>query len=127
MEWPGSTRAMKRARDTLARMPRERQGGGVALNEIWTLRRAVQTGLIAGFAALVIWPVHAVVQGAARPAFIAALAITALSGLSVLMIAAIDLATVRRDRRILPARIFDLALGLLLVVPASAALSTLLQ
>ncbi len=84
-------------------------------------------GLIAGLCAVVLWPIYALLQEAARLPFVAALAVTTLCGVAVLAVTLVDLATVRRDRSILPARMFDLAFGLLLAVPGGAALSELLR
>ena len=95
------------------------------VGEIWTLRSATRAGFLAGLAALLIWPVYAVTQEPLRPLFVAALAITTFSGLSILFITTVDLLTVSRGRSILPARIFDLALGALLAIPAGAALASL--
>ncbi len=89
------------------------------------MRQATRTGFLAGLAALLLWPIYAVTQDPVRPVFVAALAVTAFCGASILFITAIDLATVSRGRSILPARIFDLALGALLALPASAALLAL--
>lgn len=95
--------------------------------DIWSLRHATRTGFIAGLAALLLWPVYSVSQGPVWPLFVAALAVTAFSGISILFITAVDLATVSRGRSILPARIFDLALGALLTLPAGTALVSLIQ
>lgn len=94
------------------------------LTEFWTLKQATRIGLLAGLAALLVWPVYAVMQGVAGPPFIVALAVTAFCGLSILLMTVIDLVTVTRDRRILPARVFDLAFGALLALPSAAALAT---
>lgn len=96
------------------------------LSDIWTLARASRLGALAGLTALLLWPVHAIVQQPVRPGFIAALAIAALCGMSILFMSVIDLLTVRRDRSVLPARIFDLALGTALTVPSGLTLITLL-
>lgn len=97
------------------------------LADIWTLRRATGVGCVAGLAALLLWPAYAVMQETARIAFVAALALTLACGLSILAMTATDLLTVTRDRRILPARLFDLVLGALLVVPPALALAALLS
>jgi drug/metabolite transporter (DMT)-like permease len=90
------------------------------------LRHVNRWGLTAGFAALVLWPVYAAVQEPVRPWYMAALALAAACGAVILLAALLDLATVRRARSVLPARVFDLCLGLLLVVPSGAALVELL-
>lgn len=96
------------------------------LGEIWTMQRAVRAGFLSGLAALLLWPVHVVVQAPARPAFIGALAIAAICGASILFMSVIDLLTVARDRRVLPARIFDLSFGAMLTIPSVLALSGLI-
>jgi hypothetical protein len=97
------------------------------LSDIWTLARAIRLGLIAGLIALLLWPMHVISPERVRPAFIAALAVTAAGGASILLMSIIDLLTVRRDRRILPARLFDVALGLVLTVPPVLGLLDLLE
>lgn len=97
------------------------------LGDIWTLRQATRIGFIAGFAALLLWPVYALAQEPARPAFVAALALAAFCGASILFMTIVDLLTVARDRRILPARVFDLALGAALTLPPLLALDSLLR
>ncbi|MBA2919170.1 hypothetical protein GON01_14820 [Sphingomonas sp. MAH-20] len=97
------------------------------LNKIWTLARAIRVGLVAGLIALLLWPIHAISPERVRPLFVAALAVTAAGGASILWMSAADLLTVRRDRRILPARLFDLALGLAMTVPPALALLSLLN
>lgn len=96
------------------------------IGEIWK-RRGYQTGLIAGMAALVLWPINAAVaQDQLRLLFLLTLAVAAASGLTILVIAFSDLLTVSRGRRVLPARIFDVALGLLLAGPAALGLADLI-
>ena len=97
------------------------------LSEIWTLARAIRLGLIAAGLALLLWPVHVVSPDRVRGAFVATLAVTALCGASILSMSLADLLTVTRDRRILPARVFDVALGTALALPAGFALLTLLS
>jgi putative flippase GtrA len=96
------------------------------MRSFWTARNAIRFGLIGGAAALVLWPIYGIVQQPALPLFMLALALTAVCGLSILAFTAIDLLTVRRARSVLPARMFDLALGLLLSVPSGGALLDLL-
>ena len=86
------------------------------------MRHATRWGLAAGGLAAVLWPIHSLVQEPARPLFMLVLAITALCGAAMLALTTLDLATVRRSRAVLPARMFDLALGLVLTVPTTAAL-----
>ena len=96
------------------------------LDKIWNLRQATRMGLPAGLAALFLWPLHAAFGATVRPAFTAALAVAAFCGASILAFTILDLLTVARDPRVLPARIFDLALGASLALPSAAALSALL-
>ena len=96
------------------------------LSDIWTFARAIRVGLVAGLIALLLWPIHVVAPDRVRPVFIAALAATAAGGVSILCMSVADLLMVSRDRRILPARLFDLALGLALTAPPVLALIDLL-
>lgn len=98
----------------------------MGLKTIWTLPHAIRFGLLAGLAALLLWPAHAISPDRLRTAFIAALGLTAICGGSILFMSLFDLLTVARDRRILPARVFDLLLGLGLTVPSVLALFSLL-
>lgn len=91
------------------------------------LQRAVQIGVSAGLVAALLWPVYAIVQEPARWPFMAALAIAAVCGLWIVGVTAIDLLTVHRARAVLPARMFDLALGLAMAVPSAAGLDGLLR
>ncbi|MFD1610507.1 hypothetical protein ACFSCW_01680 [Sphingomonas tabacisoli] len=95
------------------------------ISELWTLPRAVRVGVTSGATALLLWPMHVVFGRPIRPAFAAALVIAAVCGISILLMGVVDLLTVERDRRILPARLFDLALGLALALPTSLALAGL--
>ncbi len=90
------------------------------------LRRARSWGLVAGLAAVILWPAFSLAQDQVRPLYIAALAGTALCGVAILGLTLMDLTLVKRDRSVLPARMFDLGLGLLLAFPSSAALVDLL-
>lgn len=97
------------------------------LSEVWTRARATRTGAVAALAALFLWPLHAIIGEPARPAFVAALMLTAACGASLLLMSVADLLTVERGRRVLPARIFDLAFAAALAIPAGLALLTLLD
>lgn len=96
------------------------------MGDFWTFKQLARVGVMAGLAALVLWPVFAIAQGLVRAPFIAALALAALSGISILFITVKDLLTVTRARSMLPARIFDLAFGAALTLPSGLALITLL-
>jgi hypothetical protein len=95
------------------------------MGELWNLRRATLVGSLAGLAALLLWPAHAFAASLRWP-FVAALALTALAGASILAFILLDMATVRRSRRVRPARMFDVALGLALLAPAAVMLRELL-
>lgn len=102
-----------------------RYGNDMRLGEILK-RHATRWGVIAGFAAIAVWPAYATLQGPLLYPFVGALLLTAGAGLTIVIITVIDLATVRRSRHARPARAFDLVLGTLLTAPALAALSDLL-
>ena len=80
---------------------------------LWTLSRASGAGVLAGLAALLLWPAYAAWPGALIP-FALALGIAAFCGLSMLAFTLIDMVTQRRGARMRPLRIFDLVLGLVL-------------
>lgn len=80
-------------------------------------RQATRLGLCAGLAALLLWPAFAIAQGWLRWPFAAALAVAATSGAAILFVTLSDMLTVRRSRHARPARVFDLALGGVLVLP----------
>lgn len=97
------------------------------LKTLWSVGHATRIGLIAGFAALLLWPAYATWQAPVRELFVSALAVTAFCGVSILMISAVDLLTVSRSRTVLPARMFDIALGALFAIPSCAALADLFR
>jgi hypothetical protein len=98
------------------------------VREFWTINRAAGTGLVAGLAALVLWPIFAAYQEPFRFLYMAALSLTAFSGASILAMTAADLILrPKRGQRTIPIRILNLVLGLLLFVPASVTLGTLLD
>ena len=93
---------------------------------LWTLRRATGIGVAAGLAALVLWPVYAAWQETVRLPYVAALALSAFCGLSILVFTAIDLAQHRkRGRRLRPIRVFDVVLAVLLAAPPLLVLGAL--
>lgn len=98
----------------------------MVLAQLWTRRRATLAGSLAALAALLLWPAFVLWQGPVRLAFAAALAVTLLSGGTLMLITLWDLATVRRGRRLRPARLFDLVYGLALAGPAGLFLAELL-
>ena len=82
------------------------------------MQRATGTGAVAGLAALLVatviqsWP-----EGLLYP-YAALLALTAFCGASILWITASDMRTRGTSGRMRPIRGFDLALGVVLLVPA---------
>lgn len=90
-------------------------------------RHATRLGLCAAVVSLLLWPAFAILQGWLRWPFAAALAAAAASGTAILLITLSDMLTIRRSRPAQRARMFDLALGMLLAVPASAGLADLIQ
>jgi hypothetical protein len=89
-------------------------------------RQATRLGLCAALAALLLWPTFAIAQGWLRWPFAAALMMTAASGVAILLITLSDLLTIRRSRHARPARMFDLALGAVLALPALLGLTDLI-
>jgi uncharacterized BrkB/YihY/UPF0761 family membrane protein len=94
--------------------------------DFWDTRRATGLGVMAGIAALILWPLYAAYQGAVLWLFVAALAVTAFCGLSLLIITLKDMYSRTRGRLMQRIRIFDIVLGLLLAVPSLAQLEALL-
>ena len=90
-------------------------------------RQATRLGLCSALAALLLWPAYAIGQGWLRWPFAAALGVATVSGAAILLITLSDLLTVRRSRPARRARIFDLALGAMLAVPAGLGLFDLLR
>ena len=89
----------------------------------WTIPRASGLGVVAGLVSVLLWQAYVAWQEPVRLPYLAALAITALCGASILLLTAADmLFHRRRGRRIRPVRAFDIALGLLLALPASSAM-----
>lgn len=113
-------------RDGLASVATARIERGMDLARIWSRRRATLAGSLAAAAALLLWPAFLFWQAPLRLPFAASLAVAALCGASILLITTIDMLTVRRGRRMRPARAFDLAYGLLLTVPPALLLGELI-
>lgn len=96
--------------------------------EWWTIGRATGVGAVAGLAALILWPTYATFQDPFLPPFVVALAIAAFCGFSILWITAADLLFHRRrGERLIPLRVFDVSLALLLAIPTSRTLIALLM
>jgi drug/metabolite transporter (DMT)-like permease len=92
----------------------------------WDIRRATGIGVMAGLAALVLWPLYAAYQDPLLWPFVGALAVTAFCGLSLLILTFKDMYRRTRGRLMQRIRIFDVILGLLLAVPSLAQLEALL-
>lgn len=88
----------------------------------WTIQRATIAGIAAGLAALLISAAIGVWPEGLLYAYAALLAFTAWCGASVLWITARDVKTRGRGGRMRPIRAFDLAAGLLLLLPSLYAL-----
>ena len=91
----------------------------------WTQSRATGWGILAGLAALALWPVYATAQGVLIYVFTLALIVTALCGLSLLVMTLIDIRNRQRGIRMRAFRIFDVVAGLLLALPSLMALRAL--
>ena len=91
----------------------------------WTIGRATGIGISAGLAALVLWPLYAAYQERVLWPFAAALAVAAVSGASILLITAADMALRSRGQSLRPVRAFDLAVGTALTVPTLLQLAAL--
>ena len=92
----------------------------------WTIGRATGVGIVAGLAALLLWPLFAAWPETLLWLFAAALAVTALCGVSILLITLRDIYRRRRGTIMQRIRIFDVVLGLLLAVPSAVQLKALL-
>jgi hypothetical protein len=98
----------------------------------WTIRRATGSGTVAAGAALVLWAIYMITEGArfekvAAVTLGVALAVTAFCGLSILVMTLIDVRNHRRGQRVRAVRTFDVAFGLLLAVPTLVELRTLVE
>jgi len=82
----------------------------------WTIGRASGIGATAGLLVLALTLVHRAYDGLAWPLGLLA-SIAGLCGVSILVITALDLAFHRRrGGRVIPLRVFDVVLGLALVI-----------
>ena len=93
----------------------------------WTIGRATGVGLTAGLVCLILWPLYASYQERILWPFAAALALAALSGMSILVITAADMIFRRRGESLRPVRAFDIAVGTALTVPSLVELAALAE
>ncbi len=92
----------------------------------WTIKRAENAGLIFGAATVLLWVAYTSWPYTLAYPFAVALALTAFCGISILWISARDATKGPKRGRLLRAiRVFDVALGLLLAVPAILALNSI--
>lgn len=108
---------------------RDRRAGAAhsltRMRSLWTIPRASGIGVVAGLASVLLWQAYVAWQEPVRAAYMAALVVTALCGLTILLLTAADLLFHRRrGKRIRPVRAFDVVLGLLLTLPALGAIAT---
>lgn len=104
------------------------QGRGVSgFFTRWNARRAAGPGLVFGCVAFFLWPAFASFPQYLYFPFLIALGLTALCGLSILVLTAVDFRNNQRGRRIRPIRAFDIVFGLMLTGPATLELMTLLR
>lgn len=85
----------------------------------WTIQRATIVGIALGIAALLLsgWESERLLYP-----YAALLALTLLCGLSILLITINDIKTRGRGGRMRPIRVFDIAIALVLALPAGYAL-----
>ena len=93
----------------------------------WTIGRATGLGVSAGLASIILWPLFSTWPEALLWPFVAALTLTSLSGVSILLITMKDIYRRRRGTLMQRIRIFDIVLGLLLAVPSLLQLEALLS
>lgn len=84
----------------------------------WTIQRAAVTGIAAGLCALLLSALLGAWSGPLLYLYAALLALTVACGLSVLTITMHDIRTRGRGGRMRPIRAFDIAMGLVLALPA---------
>jgi hypothetical protein len=98
----------------------------------WTIKRATGSGTVAAGAALLLWVVYMIAEGARfeKVAVVPlglALAVTAFCGASILVMTLVDVRNHRRGQRVRAVRTFDVAFGLLLAVPSLVELRSLVE
>ena len=88
----------------------------------WTIQRAMAVGIAAGLSALIVSAMISGWPGALLDAYAGLLAFTAFCGASILWITMLDMRNRGRGGRMRPIRAFDVAAGLMLVLPSLYAL-----
>lgn len=88
----------------------------------WTLSRASMLGLTAGIAALLLAAALDRLPENVLYAYATLLALTAFCGVSILWITAFDMRARGTSGRMRPIRVFDIAIGAALLLPAAYAL-----
>jgi len=85
----------------------------------WTVQRATVAGIALGLSALLLSAALGSWPGPLLYLYAALLALTIACGLSILLITVKDIKTRGRGGRMRPIRAFDIAMGLLLALPAA--------
>ena len=85
----------------------------------WTIQRATVTGIALGLSALLLAAMLGTWPGRLLLVYAGLLALTIGCGLSILFITMQDIRTRGRGGRMRPIRAFDLAMGVVLVLPAA--------
>ena len=88
----------------------------------WTAQRLAVAGIAAGLCALLLSAILGSLPAGALYFYSGLLGLTIACGVSILWITIVDIRTRGRGGRMRPIRAFDVAAGLLLIVPASYAL-----
>jgi hypothetical protein len=88
----------------------------------WTIQRAMAIGVAAGLCALIVSAMIGSWPGPLLDAYAGLLAFTAFCGVSILWITLVDIRTRGRGGRMRPIRAFDVAAGLMLILPSLYAL-----
>jgi hypothetical protein len=88
----------------------------------WTAQRLIAVGIAAGLAALLVSTVIGSLPEGTLYLYACLLALTIVCGISILWLTLNDIRTRGRGGRMRPIRAFDIAAGLLLILPAAYAL-----
>ncbi len=89
---------------------------------LWTLSRATGVGIVTGLGAVLMAAALSRLPDNALNLYAALLAITAFCGVSILWITVFDMKARGTTGRMRPIRVFDIALGAVLLLPAAYAL-----